>query len=161
MEIIVEKVDSLRLRKSLGEPQYHFCMNMFSQLQNVSEQRIAETVSHRRTFRTTATSLENRLLRIQLGSGGKTKSATRIVPTKSAKRSSQSRSEIFTKSSHFSCQTVFCTNLSRQLLEILEKKDPVVELVLSSQETESFLLPHWIETIKFFSLKLFGTVTLI
>ena len=61
---------------------------------------IAEVVSSRKNIETAAKSVGRLILRKQLGSGSKRRSASRVIPTKSAKRISRSRRHIFTNISH-------------------------------------------------------------
>ena len=60
----------------------------------------AEVVSGRKNFRTAAKSLGRQTLRNELGSCSRKKTASRVIPTKSAKQSSRSRRDIFTNISH-------------------------------------------------------------
>ena len=83
---------------------------------------IAEVVSGRRNFKTAAKSVRRQTLREQLSSGSRKRSASRVIPTKSAKQISRSRRNIFTHISHQSCRVIFGTNLLWQFLEILEGK---------------------------------------
>ena len=61
---------------------------------------IAEVVSGRKNFKTAAKSVGRQTSRKQLGSGSKKRSASRVIPTKSAKQISRSRRDIFTNISH-------------------------------------------------------------
>ena len=61
---------------------------------------IAEVVSGRKNIKTAAESVGRQTLRKRLGSGSKKRSASRVIPTKSAKRISRSRRDIFTNISH-------------------------------------------------------------
>ena len=62
---------------------------------------IAEVVSGRKTSKTTAKSVGGQTLRKQLGEGSRRKrSASRVIPTKSAKQISRSRRDVFTNISH-------------------------------------------------------------
>ena len=74
---------------------------------------IAEVVSGRKNFKTTAKSVGRQTLRNQLGSGSRKRKgaiggkelaygrqARRFIPTKSAKQTSRSRRDIFTNISH-------------------------------------------------------------
>ena len=54
--------------------------------------------------------------------GSKKRSASRVIPTKSAEQISRSRRDNFTNISHYSCRVIFGTNLLWQFLEILEGK---------------------------------------
>ena len=88
---------------------------------------IAEVVSGRKNFKTAAKSVERQTLRKQLGGGSRkrkgamgVRQASRFIPTKSAKQTSRSRRDIFTKISHQSCRVIFGTKLLWQFLEILE-----------------------------------------
>ena len=62
---------------------------------------IAEVVSGRKNIKTAAKSVGRQTLRTQLGEGSRRKrSASRVIPTKSAKQISRSRRDIFTNISH-------------------------------------------------------------
>ena len=61
---------------------------------------IAEFVSGREIFKTAAKSVWRQTLRKQLGSGIRKRSASRVIPTKSAKLISRSRRVICTNISH-------------------------------------------------------------
>ena len=60
----------------------------------------AEVVSGGKNFKTAAKSMGRLTLRKQLGSGSKKRTASRVIPTKSAKQISRSRKDIFTNKSH-------------------------------------------------------------
>ena len=61
----------------------------------------AEVVSGRKNIKTAAKSVGRQTLRKQLGAGSRKKwSASRVIPTKSAKQISRSRRDIFTNISH-------------------------------------------------------------
>ena len=90
---------------------------------------IAEVVSGRKNIKTAAKSVARQSLRKQLGErsrmrtgGSRKRSASRVIPTKSAKQISRSRRNIFTNISHQSCRVIFGINLLWQFLEILEGK---------------------------------------
>ena len=83
---------------------------------------ITEVVSGRKIIKTAAKSVGRQTLRKQFGSGSRKRSASRVIPTKSAKQISRSRRDIFTTTSHYSCRVIFGTNLLWQFLEILEGK---------------------------------------
>ena len=97
---------------------------------------IAEGVIGRKKIKTAAKSVGRQTLRKHLceGSpmgkgavgvrqgGSRKMSASRVIPTKSAKQISRSRRDIFTNISHQSCRVVFGTNLLWQFLGILEGK---------------------------------------
>ena len=61
---------------------------------------IAEVVSGRKNFKTAAKSLGKRTQKKHLGEGSRKRSASRVIPTKSAKQISRSRRDIFTIISH-------------------------------------------------------------
>ena len=82
---------------------------------------IAEVVSGRKNFKTAAKSVGRQTLRKHLGDGSKKRSASRVIPTKSAKQISRSRRDIFTNICHSSCRVIFGTNLLWQFLEIFEQ----------------------------------------
>ena len=60
----------------------------------------AEVVSGRNNIKTAAKSVGTQTLRKQLGSGSRKRSASRVIPTQSAKQISRSRRDIFTNISH-------------------------------------------------------------
>ena len=60
----------------------------------------AEVVGGRKNFKTAARSVGKQTLRKQLGSGSGKRTASRVIPTKSAKQISRSRRDIFTSISH-------------------------------------------------------------
>ena len=57
---------------------------------------IAEVVNGRKNFKTAAKSVGRQTLRKQLGSDSRKRTASRVLPTTSAKQISQSRRDIFT-----------------------------------------------------------------
>ena len=57
---------------------------------------IAEVVGGRKNFQTAAKSVGRQTLRKQLGSGSRKRSASKFIPTESAKQISRSRRDIFT-----------------------------------------------------------------
>ena len=61
---------------------------------------IAEVVSGRKNIKTAAKSVGRQTLIKQLRSGSRKRSASRVLPKKSAKQISQSRTDIFTNISH-------------------------------------------------------------
>ena len=98
---------------------------------------IAEAVSGGKNFKTAAKSVGRQTLRKQLGEGegsrrrkgvvgvpqgSRKRSASRVIPWKSAKQISRSRRDIFTNFSHLSSRVIFGTNFLWQFLEILEGK---------------------------------------
>ena len=62
--------------------------------------KIAWVVSGRKNIKTAAKSVGRQTLTKQLGSGSWKRSASRVIPTKSAKQISRSRREIFANISH-------------------------------------------------------------
>ena len=60
----------------------------------------SEVVSDRNTFKRAAKSVQRQTLRNQLGSGSRKRTASRVIPTKSAKQISRSRRDFFTNISH-------------------------------------------------------------
>ena len=60
----------------------------------------AEVLNGRKNIRTAAKSMERQTLRKQLGGDSRKKSASRVIPTKSAKQISWSRRDLFTNVSH-------------------------------------------------------------
>ena len=61
---------------------------------------VAEIVSGRKTFKTAAKSVQIQTPRQQLASGIRKRTASRVIPSKSAKLASRSRRDIFTNKSH-------------------------------------------------------------
>ena len=61
---------------------------------------LAEGVSERRNFKTTAKFVGRQTLRKQLGAGSRKRTASRVIPTKSTKQTSRSRRDNFTNISH-------------------------------------------------------------
>ena len=61
---------------------------------------IAKVVSGRKNLETTAKSVGRQTLRKQLGSGITKRSASKVIPTKSAKQISRPRRDLFTNISH-------------------------------------------------------------
>ena len=61
---------------------------------------IAEVVSGTKKLQTAEKSVGRQTLRKQLGSGSRKRTASRVIPTKSAKQISRSRRDIFTNISH-------------------------------------------------------------
>ena len=115
--MLVNNVDGnlVHLHKLLGELQFHFCVNIFvpaakragADLLEFAVPEIAEVVSSRKNFKTAAKSVGRQTLRKQLRSGSRkrkgaigVRQASRLIPTKSAKQTSQSRRDIFTNISH-------------------------------------------------------------
>ena len=82
---------------------------------------IAEVVGGRKNFKTAAKSVGRQTLRKQMGSGSRKRSASRVIPTESAKQT-RSRTDNFTNNSLQSWRVIFGTNLFRQFLETLEGK---------------------------------------
>ena len=65
-------------------------------LLEIAVPEIAEVVSGRKSFKTAAKSVGRQTLRKQLGSGSRNRTASRVIPTKSAKQISRSQKDIFT-----------------------------------------------------------------
>ena len=61
---------------------------------------IAEVVNRRKSFKTFGNSVGRQTLRKQLGSGSRKRTASGVIPTKSAKQVSRSRIDIFTNISY-------------------------------------------------------------
>ena len=61
---------------------------------------IAEVVSGRKNIKTAAKSVGRQTVRKQLGSGSRKRTASRVIPKKSAKQISRSQRDIFTNISH-------------------------------------------------------------
>ena len=87
----------------------------------------AEVVSGRKNNKTAAKIVGTQTLRKLLNEGSRRqtkgsrkRSASRVIPTKSAKQISRSRRDSFTNISHLSCRLNFGTNLLWQFLEILD-----------------------------------------
>ena len=83
---------------------------------------IADVVFGRKIFKTAPKSVGRQTLRKQLGSGTRKRSASRVIPTKSAKQTSQSRRGILRTNSHWSCRGSFANNILWHFLEILVVK---------------------------------------
>ena len=62
--------------------------------------KIAGVVSGSKNFKTAAKSVGRQTLRTQLGSGSRKKTASRVIPTKSAEKISRSRRNLFKNISH-------------------------------------------------------------
>ena len=71
-----------------------------SDLLDFAVPKIVQFVGGRTTFRTAAKSVGRQTLRKQLCSRSRKRSASRIIPTKSAKQNSRSRRDMFTNISH-------------------------------------------------------------
>ena len=69
-------------------------------LLEIAAPQIAEAVSGRKNFKTAAKSVGRQTLRKQLGSGSRKRTASGVIPTKSAKQISWSRRDIFTNITH-------------------------------------------------------------
>ena len=128
IEVSVGNVDgdSVHLHKLLGKLQFHFCVNISSQLQKAdllefAVPEIAEVVSGRKNFKTAAKSVGKQTLKKQLGERSRKRTASRVTPTKSTKQIRRSRRDI-SNISHQSCRAIFGTNFLWQFLEILEEK---------------------------------------
>ena len=83
---------------------------------------IAEVVSGRKNFKTAAKSVGRQILKKQLSSGSRKRTASRVNPTKSAKQKGRSRRDIVTNISQNSCRVISGTHLLWQFLETLEGK---------------------------------------
>ena len=94
---------------------------------------ISDADSGRKIFKTAPKSVGRQTLRKQLGSGSGKRSASRFIPTKSAKQTSWSRRNVITNISLESCRVVFGTNLLSQFLEMLEGKSQ--QLTMSCRPT--------------------------
>ena len=62
--------------------------------------KIAEVVCGKKNFKTAAKGVGRQTLRKQLGSGSRKRSPSRVIPTKSAKQISRSRTDFFANISH-------------------------------------------------------------
>ena len=60
----------------------------------------AEAVSGRKNFKTAAKNVRRHILRKQLGSGSKKRTASRVIPTKFAKQINRSRRDVFSNFCH-------------------------------------------------------------
>ena len=102
---------------------------------------IAEVVSGRKSFKTAAKSVGKQTLRKQLGERSRKRAGSRIIPTKSTKQSSRSRSDIFTNISRWTCRTTiqhFSVPTFVAVSGNLGGKVPIVDDVLSSHEQELY-----------------------
>ena len=129
---------------------------------------IAEVVSGRKNIKTAAKSESRQTLRKQLGEGSsrrtgssRKRSASKIIPTKSAKQISRSQRDIFTNISHSSCRVIFGTKLLWQFLEILEGKSQLLMMSCRPMNKKSILPPHSMKAAKSLHFKWIGTITLI
>ena len=109
IEVLVNKVDGylVHLQKLLGELLFHFCVIYRPAAERVGADsakfaapETAEVVSGRKKFKTAAKGVEIHTLRKQSGSGSRRTTASKVIPTKSAKQISRSRRDIFTIISH-------------------------------------------------------------
>ena len=121
---------------------------------------IAEVVSGRKNFKTAGKSVGRQTLRKQLreGSrsgnwavdvrqgGGRKRTASRVIPTKSTKQISRSRRDIFTNISRWWCQTILGTNLLWQCLEILEGRSQLLTMSCPRVNKKFIQLPHSMKT---------------
>ena len=82
----------------------------------------SDVVGGREKFNTAAKSAGRKTLKKQLGSDSRTRSAGRVIPTKSAEQNGWLRRDIFTNVPHYSSRIIFGTNLLWQFLEITERK---------------------------------------
>ena len=82
----------------------------------------ADVVSGRKNFKITAKKVPRQTQRKQLGSCGRKRSASRVVPTKSTKQTSRCRRDIFRNISGQSCRVLFGNKLLWQSLETLQEK---------------------------------------
>ena len=107
-------------------------------LLEIAVSEIAEVVSGRKNFKTAAKSAGKQILRKQLGSGSRKRTASKVIPTKSAEQISRLRQDIFTNilslimSSNFRYQPFVAVSAN------LGGKVPVVDDFLSSHEQESY-----------------------
>ena len=79
-------------------------------------------VSDRKIFKTAAKSVGRYTLRKQSGSGSRRRTASRVIPTKSAEKNQAVATGHFSNTSQYSCRSIFGTNFLWQLLETLEGK---------------------------------------
>ena len=91
--------------------------------------KTAEVVSGRKNIKTAAKSVGRQTLRKKLDEGSRRRttgnekrSASRVIPTKSAKQISRSRRDIFTNFSHLPWRVIFGTNILWQFLEMSKGK---------------------------------------
>ena len=105
----------MHLHKLLGELQFQFLRKYIvpaakrvgADLLDFAEPEIAEVVSGRKNIKTAVKSVGRQTLRKQLGQGSRKstggirkRSASRVIPTQSAKQISRFRRDIFTIISH-------------------------------------------------------------
>ena len=85
----------------IGVMTISFAKRVDADLLEFAVPEIAEVVSGREKFKTAAKSVGRQTLRKQLGEGSRRKrSASRVIPTKSAKQISRPRRDIFINISH-------------------------------------------------------------
>ena len=121
----------------------------------------AEVVIGRKNFKTAAKGVGRQTLRKQVGSGSRKMSASRVIPTKSAKQISRSRRHISTSISHSSCRVIFGSILLWQFLEILEGKSKLLTMSCRPMNKKSNLLPYSMKTAESLNVERIGTITLI
>ena len=107
-------------------------------LLEIAALEIAEIVSGRKNFKTAGKSLGRQTLRKRLGIGGRRRSPSIVIPTKSAKQTSRSRRD--SSFNHFSLikSSIFRYQNFVAFSGILGGKVTVVENVLSSREQEVY-----------------------
>ena len=107
---------------------------------------IAGFVSGRKNIKTAAKNVGTQTLRKQLGSGSRKRSASRVIPTKSAKETSRSRRDIFTNIYHLSCRVNFGTNILWQFLEILEENSQFLTMSCPGMNKKFIQVPLLMKT---------------
>ena len=104
-------------------------------LLEIAMPEVADIVSDRKNFKTAADNMGRQTLRRQLGSGSRKKTTSRIIPTKSVRQSSRSRTDNFTN-----FWIILLANVRYQHFVAVSGnfggKVPVVVDVLSSHERE-------------------------
>ena len=114
----------------MKEPLFLFYVKLLSQLQSfwvltlleLASPDTAETVSGRKIFRTAAMSADRQILGKHFAIGSNRRTASRFIPTKSAKPTSWPRGGLLTNISQWNFQIIFGTKLLWRSLENMEGK---------------------------------------
>ena len=70
--------------------------NIGTDMLGLAQPEIADVISGKQNFKAAAKNVERQTLKEQLGSGSKKRSASKVIQSKSKKRNSRSRRDIFT-----------------------------------------------------------------